>query len=112
MGHDQRKCNINRPYQEIPLFNTEDWMNEEFEAGKKLRSIRRTISEGESLQFNAFVMDMHPYVADEIFAGIFGRRLVAGAFVLSVVLGLMARSNCDKKGINSCESMRTNIFGI
>jgi acyl dehydratase len=85
-----------RPHQEIPLFNTEDWMYEEFEVGKKMRSIRRTISEGESMQFNALVMDMHPYVADEIFAkeeGIFGRRLVAGALVFSVGLGLMAHNN-------------------
>src|SRR5258708_16538445 len=85
-----------RPHQEIPLFNTEDWMYEEFEVGKKMRSIRRTISEGESMQFNALVMDMHPYVADEIFAkeeGIFGRRLVAGALVFIVFLTLMAHNN-------------------
>lgn len=88
--------NVNRPHQDIPLFNTEDWMYEEFEVGKKIRSMRRTLSEGESMQFNALVMDMHPYVADEIFAkeeGIFGRRLVAGAFVFSVGLGLMAHNN-------------------
>lgn len=87
---------VNRPHQEIPLFNTEDWMYEEFEVGKKIRSIRRTLSEGESMQFNALVMDMHPYVADEIFAkeeGVFQRRLVAGAFVFSVGLGLMAHNN-------------------
>ncbi|MGO4269997.1 MaoC family dehydratase [Paenibacillus sp. TAF58] len=85
-----------RPHQELPLFNTEDWMYEEFEVGKKIRSMRRTLSEGESMQFNALVMDMHPYVADEIFAkeeGIFQRRLVAGAFVFSVGLGLMAHNN-------------------
>ncbi|MDQ0874459.1 acyl dehydratase [Paenibacillus sp. V4I3] len=88
--------NVNRPHQDIPLFNTEDWMYEEFEVGKKIRSMRRTLSEGESMQFNALVMDMHPYVADEIFAkeeGIFQRRLVAGAFVFSVGLGLMAHNN-------------------
>lgn len=86
----------NRPHQDLPQFNTEDWMYEEFEVGKKIRSIRRTISEGESMQFNALVMDMHPYVADDIFAkeeGIFGRRLVAGAMVFSVGLGLMAHNN-------------------
>jgi acyl dehydratase len=52
--------------------------------------------EGECMQFNALVLDMHPYVADEIFAkeeGIFGRRLVAGAMVFSVGLGLVA-TNC------------------
>jgi acyl dehydratase len=85
-----------RPHDDLPLFNTEDWMYEEFEVGKKIRSIRRTISEGESMAFNALVMDMHPYVADEIFAreeGAFGRRLVAGALVFSMGLGLMAHNN-------------------
>lgn len=87
-----------RPHQELPVFNTEDWMYEEFEVGKKIRSIRRTLSEGECMQFNALVMDMHPYVADEIFAkeeGIFQRRLVAGAMVFSVGLGLMAHNNIN-----------------
>jgi acyl dehydratase len=49
-----------------------------------------------SMHFNALVLDMHPYVADEIFAkreGIFGKRLVAGAFVFSAGLGLVA-TNC------------------
>jgi acyl dehydratase len=48
------------------------------------------------MQFNALVLDMHPYVADETFAkteGLFGRRLVAGAFVFSAGLGLVA-TNC------------------
>jgi len=48
------------------------------------------------MQFNALVLDMHPYVADEMFAskeGVFGRRLVAGAMVFSVGLGLVA-TNC------------------
>ena len=48
------------------------------------------------MQFNALVLDMHPYVADEIFAtreGAFGKRLVAGAFVFSAGLGLVA-TNC------------------
>ena len=48
------------------------------------------------MQFNALVLDMHPYVADEIFAkeeGVFGRRLIAGAMVFSVGLGLVA-TNC------------------
>jgi acyl dehydratase len=48
------------------------------------------------MQFNALVLDMHPYVADEIFAkteGVFGRRLVAGAMVFSAGLGLVA-TNC------------------
>ena len=81
---------------DIPLYNTESWFYEDFEIGARVRSIRRTISEGESMAFNALVMDMHPYVADEIFAkeeGVFGRRIVAGAFVFSLGLGLVA-NNC------------------
>ena len=83
-------------HKDIPLFHTEDWHFEDFEIGERMRSIRRTISEGESMAFNALVMDMHPYVADDVFAteeGIFGRRIVAGAFVFSLGLGLMAH-NC------------------
>jgi acyl dehydratase len=83
-------------HQDVPLYNTESWYYEDFEVGARVRSIRRTISEGESMAFNALVMDMHPYVADEIFAkeeGIFGRRIVAGAFVFSLGLGLVA-NNC------------------
>ena len=85
-----------RAHQDLPVYNTEDWMYEEFEIGKKVRSIRRTISEGESMLFNSLVMDMHPYVGDEIFAreeGIFNKRLVAGAMVFSYGLGLMANNN-------------------
>ncbi len=81
---------------EIPVWNSENWFYEEFEIGHKIRSLRRTISEGESMQFNALVLDMHPYVGDQIFAeteGMFGKRLVAGAFVFSAGLGLVA-SNC------------------
>jgi acyl dehydratase len=80
----------------VPIWNAEDWYYEDIVIGHRIRSIRRTISEGESMQFNALVLDMHPYVADEIFAkeqGIFGRRLVAGAFVFSAGLGLVA-TNC------------------
>ncbi len=83
-------------HQDIKLFNTEDWLYEDFEIGQKTRSMRRTISEGECMWFNGLVMDMHPYVADEIFAtekGLFGRRLVAGAMVFSLGLGLMAHNN-------------------
>src|ERR1700743_182324 len=81
-------------HREIPVYNTESWFYEDFEIGARVRSIRRTISEGESMAFNALVMDMHPYVADEIFAreeGVFGRRIVAGAFVFSLGLGLVAK---------------------
>jgi len=80
----------------IPVWNSENWFYEDWEVGLKIRSLRRTISEGESMQFNALVTDMHPYVADDIFAateGQFGKRLVAGAFVFSAGLGLVA-TNC------------------
>ncbi len=80
----------------IPVWNAENWYFEDFEIGDKIRSIRRTIAEGESMAFNSLVMDHHPYVSDERFAaeeGVFGRRLVAGAFVFSLGLGLAA-TNC------------------
>lgn len=80
----------------IPTWNAEDWYFEDFEVGDKIRSIRRTISEGESMMFNSMVMDHHPYVSDERFAaeeGVFGKRLVAGAMVFSYGLGLAA-TNC------------------
>ncbi len=81
---------------EIPIWNAENWFYEDIVLGRRIRSIRRTISEGESMQFNALVLDMHPYVADDVFAkeqGLFGRRLVAGAMVFSAGLGLVA-TNC------------------
>ena len=80
----------------IPVWNAEDWYFEDFTVGDRIRSIRRTIAEGESMQFNSLVMDHHPYVSDALFAeqeGVFGRRLVAGAFVFSLGLGLAA-TNC------------------
>src|ERR1700693_579771 len=83
-------------HKEIPVWNAETWLYEDFEVGKTARSIRRTISEGESMAFNALVLDMHPYVADDVFAkdeGAFGRRLIAGAMVFSLGLGLMAHNN-------------------
>lgn len=81
---------------EIPVWNSEDWYYEDFEIGDKIRSIRRTISEGESMLFNSLVMDHHPYVSDQQFAeheGLFGKRIVAGAMVFSYGLGLAA-TNC------------------
>ncbi len=81
---------------EVPVWNSENWYFEDFEVGDKIRSIRRTISEGESMLFNSLVMDHHPYVSDQEFAaeeGVFGKRLVAGAMVFSYGLGLAA-TNC------------------
>lgn len=83
-------------HSEIPVWNSEDWYYEDFSPGDKIRSIRRTIAEGESMLFNSLVMDHHPYVSDERFAaeeGVFGKRLVAGAMVFSYGLGLAA-TNC------------------
>jgi len=80
----------------LPVWNAENWFYEDWMVGQKIRSLRRTISEGDSHQFNLLVTDIHPYVQDEIFAtteGQFGRRLVAGAFVFSAGLGLVA-TNC------------------
>jgi acyl dehydratase len=83
-------------HRDIRIWNAEDWYWEDIVPGTQIRSISRTLSEGESMAFNALVLDMHPYVADEPFArdqGVFGRRLVAGAMVFSVGLGLVA-TNC------------------
>lgn len=80
----------------IPVWNAENWYFEDFKVGDKMRSIRRTISEGESMLFNSLVMDHHPYVSDREFAeeeGVFGKRLVAGAMVFAYGLGLAA-TNC------------------
>ena len=80
----------------LPVWNAENWFYEDFIVGHKIRSLRRTISEGESHLFNTLVCDIHPYVQDQMFAasdGVFGRRLVAGAFVFSAGLGLVA-TNC------------------
>jgi acyl dehydratase len=80
----------------IPVWNAENWMYEDWPVGQKIRSLRRTLAEGDSHLFNALVADLHPYVQDQMFAaseGVFGRRLVAGAFVFSAGLGLVA-TNC------------------
>lgn len=83
-------------HHQIRVWNAEDWYWEDIQIGTQIRSISRTISEGESMQFNALVLDMHPYVADARFAekeGVFGQRLIAGALVFSAGLGLVA-TNC------------------
>ena len=94
--HARRLPGLPEEHSAIPVWNSEDWYFEDFELGDKIRSIRRTISEGESMLFNSLVMDHHPYVSDQEFAeqeGIFGKRLVAGAMVFSYGLGLAA-TNC------------------
>ena len=80
----------------LPVWNAENWFYEDFSVGQRIRSLRRTLSEGESHLFNTLVCDIHPYVQDQMFAaseGVFGRRLVAGAFVFAAGLGLVA-TNC------------------
>ncbi len=80
----------------IPVWNAENWFYEDFDVGHRIRSLRRTISEGESHLFNTLVLDIHPYVQDQRFAeteGVFGKRLVAGAMVFAAGLGLVA-TNC------------------
>ena len=52
----------------IPVWNAENWFFEDFVIGDKIRSIRRTIAEGESMAFNSLVMDHHPHVSEERFA--------------------------------------------
>jgi len=87
------EAHIPAEHRAVPLWGCEDLYWEDFEIGHRIRTIRRTLSEGECMTFNTLVVDIHPYVADEIFAreeGIFGRRLVAGAFVFSAGIGLVA----------------------
>lgn len=87
------EAKLSAEHRAIPLWSCEDLYWEDFEIGHQLRTIRRTISEGESQAFNTLVVDLHPYVSDEVFAreeGVFGRRLVAGAFVFSAGIGLVA----------------------
>ncbi|TIM67578.1 MAG: MaoC family dehydratase [Mesorhizobium sp.] len=80
----------------LPVWNAGNWFYEDWPIGQKIRSLRRTMAEGDSHLFNTLVLDIHPYVQDQMFAereGIFGKRLVAGAFVFSAGLGLVA-TNC------------------
>lgn len=80
----------------LPVWNAENWFYEDWQVGRRIRSLRRTISESDSHLFNTLVVDIHPYVQDQMFAereGMFGKRLVAGAFVFSAGLGLVA-TNC------------------
>ena len=94
--HARKLPGLPDDHAEIAVWNSENWYYEDFEVGDKIRSIRRTISEGEAMLFNSLVMDHHPYVSDAEFAeqdGVFGKRLVAGAMVFSYGLGLAA-TNC------------------
>ena len=60
------------------------------------------------MQFNALVLGMHPYVADQMFAereGIFGKRLVAGAFyamsVSSLPIARKWRTPCARRAVGA-----------
>ena len=98
---------------EIPVWNAENWFYEDWPVGQRIRSLRRTISEGDSHLFNTLVVDIHPYVQDQMFAereGIFGKRLIAVnafsygydklRFIKPVFIGdtiYTIRTNLDKK---------------
>ena len=73
---------------DLPVWNAENWFYEDFVVGQKIRSLRRTISEGESMAFNALVLDMHPYVADQLFATLdtTSRRVYLGDEVGQIVV--------------------------
>jgi acyl dehydratase len=82
---------------DIPVWNAENRLFDDYVVGERLRSIRRTITEGEAANFNTFVMDLHPYASDEPFAqtGPFGTRIVAGAMTFCIGLGLVQTNNPD-----------------
>lgn len=82
----------------VPIWNQDVKLYEDYTVGEVDRSIRRTISEGEVMLFGSMLVDLHPYVADEIFArdeGMFGRRIVPGALVFGYGMGLMAHNNVN-----------------
>lgn len=58
-----------------PVWNAENWFYEDWPVGQKIRSLRRTMAEGDSHLFNALVLDIHPYVQDQIFAETEGESL-------------------------------------
>jgi acyl dehydratase len=51
----------------VPVWNQDVKLYEDYEVGETDRSIRRTISEGELMVFSSLLVDLHPYVADEIY---------------------------------------------
>ena len=82
----------------VPVWNQDVKLYEDYEVGEVDRSIRRTISEAEVMLFSSLLVDLHPYVADDIWAreeGIFARRIVPGALVFSYGMGLMAHNNVN-----------------
>jgi acyl dehydratase len=82
----------------VPAWNQDTKLYEDYQVGERDRSIRRTISEGEMMIFSSLLVDLHPYVADDIWAresGMFGKRIVPGALVFSYGMGLMAHNNVN-----------------
>ena len=92
----------------IPVWNSKDWRFEDFETSDKIRSLRRTISQGGSVLFKSLVMDHQTFASDKRFeakGGAFGRRIVAGATVFSYALGLSAKSRFKSRS-NGCDRLR------
>jgi acyl dehydratase len=83
---------------QIPVWNQDTKLYEDYKVGEVDRSIRRTISEGEVMLFSSLLVDLHPYVADDKWAreeGLFGKRIVPGALVFSYGMGLFAHNNVN-----------------
>ena len=81
---------------ELPVWNAENWFYEDWPVGQKIRSLRRTIARATATCSTRWCSTSTPTSQDQMFAereGIFGKRLVAGAFVFSAGLGLVA-TNC------------------
>ena len=45
---------------EVPVWNQDTKLYEDYEVGEVDRSIRRTISEGEVMIFSSLLLDLHP----------------------------------------------------
>ena len=87
------------------VITCEDLYWEDFEIGHQVRTIRRTLTEGESMTFNTLMCDIHPYVNDKVFSeeeGLFGRRLLAGAFVFSAGIRITSYNVCYTKLLRTC----------
>jgi hypothetical protein len=50
-------------HKHIPVWNAENWFYDDIEIGRCIRSIRRTISEGESMLFNIASISRPSYIA-------------------------------------------------
>lgn len=68
-------ANMPKDHADLPVWNAENWFYEDWPVGQKIRSLRRTMSEGDTHLFNALVLDIHPYVQGQIFAKTEGESL-------------------------------------